>query len=105
MEENENLFERLSMMFKIGGEETKELINAGYITPDLFTTKKTEDFKRTFIETYKDKTLHALRETSDTREAMKRVGLTRFIAFLVMCDELAYEGYLEKTEEGKYKVK
>jgi hypothetical protein len=106
IDENEELFIRLCLMYQIDSQGTKELIDNGYITKDLCDTNKAKEFKKRFIEAHKERLYVSMKESNnDIPYSMKRVGLNEYISFQFISDELFDEGRFVKDIHGEHRVK
>lgn len=101
--ENEELFVRLSLWHRVGGEETEELIEKGYLTREFILTTKASDFRKRFIISKKESLYLAIKDFGeDIRGIKEKVGIKDFVALERIADELVEEGRIKKDDEGRY---
>jgi hypothetical protein len=104
--EDEELFVRLSLMHEVGSPLTEELIQEGYITVSYGNTKKAEEFMKKFIMTYKEQIFQAMKECdNDNHSAQRKIGLNDWVTFARIADELVYEERFIRDGNGDYKIK
>lgn len=106
MIDGEELFVALNLLPGLDPEQTKEMIEQGYLTKGIpGHTPKANAFISDFIEKYKMPLYKAMKQSNNEYwEAIKIVGLNNYITFDVLANQMEEEGLLSKDKYGDFKA-